>query len=63
MNPMDYANYGVAIFAIACLAFIVERVLKMVSNHLQHNTQSNQELKDKIVETLEFLKDYIAGKK
>lgn len=35
---------GVAIFAIGAIVIIVNRVLKLIGNHMEHNTKSNTEL-------------------
>ena len=53
MQP--YAEYGVAIFAIAALVFIVCVFLKFIKNHIEHSTRASQRLADMIEQMLKFL--------
>ena len=48
---------GVSIALIIALVIIVKQVLKLVGNHIQHNTESNQRLADKIGEFIDTVKD------
>ncbi len=47
----------VAIGIILVIAFVVNRVLKFVGNHIQYNTESNERLADRIEDMIDLLED------
>jgi hypothetical protein len=67
MNLTDYAQFGVAIFSIAALAYVISKFLKFmeiqernfkdtIDNHLEAQRKANNELTAAIRELLDFLK-------
>lgn len=48
---------GVAIALIIALVIIVRAVLKMVGNHMTHNTESNEKLANRIGDLIDIVKD------
>ena len=67
MSLIDFANLGVGIFAIAVLAYLVDKFLKFmerqgenfrdtINNHLKENSSANRDLALTIKELLDYLK-------
>jgi len=67
MNLIDYAQFGVAVFSIAALVYVISKFLKFmeiqernfkdtIDNHLEAQRKANNELTAAIKELLDFLK-------
>ena len=54
-NIKDYAQYGVAIFAMGVLGYVIKLFMGFMKNHIHESTQSNQKLADAIQQMLRFL--------
>ena len=52
----DLPQYGVAIFAVGALVYIVKIFLNFIKNHLQHHTEIDEKLAEAVRELLDWLK-------
>ena len=68
MNPLDFAQFGVAIFSMAVLGFVIREFLKfaknqennfvgVIKNHLRHSTKATNKLEKTVKELIIFLKN------
>ena len=48
---------GIALALIGLIYWIVRWTIRMTTNHLQHNTEALQELKDAIHQLIDYLKN------
>lgn len=48
-------EYGVAIFSIGAMVYIVKLFVNFMKNHIQHHTEVAQGLKDAVCNLLRFL--------
>lgn len=56
MNLSNLPEYGVAIFAIGALVYIVRVFLNFIKNHLEHHTEIDERLANAVNNLLEWLK-------
>lgn len=54
-NLAQYGLAGVSIALIILLSFVIGKVIKLVENHIRHNTEAMTQLTDVIKELKEFL--------
>ena len=70
MNLLDYAQFGVAIFAIACLGFVIKQFIsflkkqednftEIIKNHLKHSTEAEKEVATSNIEMTTVIKQLI----
>ena len=55
MDLVQFSQLGVGVAAVVALYLVVKEVLKLIRNHISHNTEALTELKDAIRELKEFL--------
>ena len=48
-------EYGVAVFSIGAIIYIVSIFVKFIKNHLEHNTKASQDLANAVKQLLHFL--------
>lgn len=51
----NLGEYGIAIFSIGAIVYIVKLFVNFMKNHIQHHTEIAQALKDAVCNLLRFL--------
>ncbi len=50
------AEYGVAVFSMGCLVFVVLKFLAFIKHHITESTRASQRLADMIEQMLTYLR-------
>ena len=54
----EFGIAGVAIALVIAIIIIVKSVLKLVGNHMSHNTEANTKLAESIRDFMRMVKDF-----